>query len=75
MTRLVIDRSLILKLNELGESLELCDESGRLVGYFTPVDTGGDRFEPSITEEELQRIENDPESYSTDELLNYLKGL
>ncbi|MSR56943.1 MAG: hypothetical protein EXS05_04645 [Planctomycetaceae bacterium] len=75
MTRVVIDRGVIFKLNELREALELCDESGRLLGYFTPAADPCERFEPPITEEELRRIENDPRSYTTVEVLAHLKGL
>ena len=36
MTRIMIDRATIELLHNLGEPLELCDETGWLLGRFTP---------------------------------------
>jgi hypothetical protein len=93
MTRIILDAGLRQKLNNLREPLELCDESGRVLGRFTPAlelcDESGrvlgqlypplessptNGTEPHLSEEELQRREQEPE-YSTAEVLAYLEKL
>jgi hypothetical protein len=77
MTRLIIDEALPKKLLTLHAPAELCDISGRVVGKFTPaVDLSQyEPLEPQISEEELDRREQETESYSTAEVLAYLEGL
>lgn len=65
MTQILLDEVLRKKLLELRQPLELCDESGRVVGRVTPV-------EPQLSEEELQRREQEPE-FSTAEVLAQLE--
>jgi hypothetical protein len=36
MTQIKIDAATMARLNGLSDSLEICDESGRLLGYFHP---------------------------------------
>ena len=36
MTKVVIDAAVRAKLDDLQEPVELCDESGRTLGYFHP---------------------------------------
>ena len=67
MTRVIVDETLRSKLHNLSEVLELCDESGRVVARVTPV-------EPQLSEEELQRREQEPD-YSTAEVLAHLEKL
>ena len=67
MIRIVLDATLKSKLADLVQPLELYDESGRLLGRFTPA-------EPQLSEEELQRREQEPE-YSTEEVLAHLEKL
>ena len=38
MVRVTIDETVCARLGDLSSFLELCDSSGRVVGYFTPVD-------------------------------------
>lgn len=38
MHKVVLDESLLTKLNGLNGQVELCDESGRTVGHFLPVE-------------------------------------
>lgn len=71
MTRTVLDPSLRTKLPDLSQPLEFCDESGALLGIFTPVAS----LEPWISDEELDRRDADGESYSTTEVLAYLERL
>ena len=49
MTRITLDRATTELLNNLSEPLEFCDETGWLLGTFTPEaaqvdELGGDRF-------------------------------
>jgi hypothetical protein len=75
MTRVILDaamRSQLLKGRS--ESLEICDESGRLIGYFTPVSDSleEDREMPPLSDEEIERRLNEP-TFSTAEVLTHLK--
>jgi hypothetical protein len=74
MTRVILDATTRAKLpGELGEALEICDESGRLLGHYTPVTDSAEReFEmPPLSDEELQRRLKEP-SFSTAEVLAHL---
>ena len=67
MTRILFDEVLRQKLLDLRQPLELCDETGRVVGRVTPA-------EPQLSEEELQRREQEPD-FSTAEVLAHLEKL
>jgi hypothetical protein len=56
--------------------VELRDPSGQVLGRFVPlaVVVQDDRGRPQLSEEELQRREQEPD-YSTDEVLAYLEKL
>ncbi|MGH7136904.1 MAG: hypothetical protein ACREHD_14285 [Pirellulales bacterium] len=74
MTRVTVDPELRKKLLDLREPLYLCDESGHIVGEFTPLDTRvpPDYVEPPLSEEEWKRRELEP-GYTTDEVLARLR--
>ena len=57
MNRIVIDRSLVAKLDEAGWMAEFCDDTGRVVGYFKPVHDLEmyEGVEPRISKEEFDR--------------------
>lgn len=75
MTRIVVNETLRGLLPDLTRPVELCDESGRLLGHFLPVGNGDEfRGEPQLSEEELQEIEKGP-FYTTAEVLAYLESL
>jgi hypothetical protein len=73
MTRVLLDESLRSKLLNLKHPLQLCDDDGQIVGLLTPVPTPC-FGEPSISEEELKRIDEEP-VYSTDEVISFLEKL
>jgi len=77
MTKVVLDAALRSKLHNLTEPLELCDESGRVLGKVLPsVDLSQyEPWEPPISEEKLRRREQETESYTTAEVLTYLENL
>ena len=77
MTRIIVDETLKSKLHNLSEPLELCDEAGRVLGHVYPaVDLSQyEPWEPEMSEEELQQLEQSDKWYSTEEVLAHLKSL
>lgn len=76
MTRITVDPELRMKPLDLSEPLDLCDESGRIVGMFMPINVtppSGYR-EPPLSEEEWTRRQQEP-GYTTEELLARLNSL
>lgn len=55
MTKLIVDTSLTDKLSALQGAVELCDESGQIVGYFHPVMPTAKYPRSPIPLEELER--------------------
>lgn len=76
MTKVVLDAQLRSKLLDLSQPLVLCEESGRVVGTFTPI--GGTPpvgySEPPLSAEEWRRREQGP-GYTTDEVIARLEQL
>jgi hypothetical protein len=81
MTRVIADEGLKARLKDFSESLEICDESGNLVGYFQPLPTPihdreiYDWAKKEFTEEELERARQSTEWYTTEQVLEYLRSL
>jgi hypothetical protein len=78
MTRIKVDAELKARLHNLSEPLEICDETGFMMGRFIPaVDPSQiEPNEPTISEEELQRRERSNERrYTTAEVLKHLERL
>ena len=61
MVRLTVDQETRAKLQDLNQRLELCDETGRLLGYFQPVVDPAlyEGVDAPISEEELDRRERE----------------
>lgn len=74
MTKLPLDEAMLAKLRDIKQRVEVCDEQGRIVGYFEPSIYAGIITPPEPTEEELLAAEAE-ESYTLDEVLAYLKTL
>jgi hypothetical protein len=57
MTRLVVDEATVARLGNLREPFEFCDESGTVLGYFTPVAERSvyEGVDSPTSEEELAR--------------------
>jgi hypothetical protein len=70
MTRLTIDDALGSQLAGQQGCVELCDPSGKTIGFFTPLVPGSQpqRLEPKVSEEELDRREKEEQTYSTAEV-------
>jgi hypothetical protein len=77
MTRVVIEAALRGKLDGITQPVELCDESGRVLGRFIPVIdmSEWEPLTPEASEEELDRREQSTEWYTTEEVLAYLRNL
>jgi hypothetical protein len=78
MTRVLVTEALRSMLHNLSRPLELCDESGQIVGrVFPTVDLSQyEPLEPQINQEEIRRRKQSKEkSYTTAEVLAYLEKL
>lgn len=78
MTRVILDAGLRQKLKNFTETLEICDESGkvqaRLIPYLDPKEYGP--LEPQVSDEELiRRSQSNEPTYTTAEVLAYLEKL
>ena len=79
MHKVVLDQSWRSKLNHLDAQVELCDETGRTVGYFLPAELH-DRLcyewaKTQFTDEELEQARKQPLGRTTAEVLARLKKL
>lgn len=76
MTRITVDPELRMKLLDLSQPIDLCDESGKIIGMFMPINAGlpADDREPPLSEEEWNRRQQEP-GYTTEELIARLKCL
>ncbi|HUY33811.1 MAG TPA: hypothetical protein VMV69_13765 [Pirellulales bacterium] len=76
MTRIVVDAMLRERLTGSSEPLELCDESGRVLGRFIPkIDWEAiERERPKRTEEEM-RLREQEKGMSIAEVLAHLEKL
>jgi hypothetical protein len=77
MTKMILDPIMFAKLSKLQAPVELCDDSGRVLGYFSPaVDPESYKeVDIPISEQDLLRAEQENESYTTSEVLAYLRDL
>jgi hypothetical protein len=57
MTRITLDRATLALLHYLIEPLELCDESGRILGTFTPAVDGSPN--ENVEGDDLRRREEE----------------
>jgi hypothetical protein len=78
MVRVIVDQATLAKLHNLTEALELSNESGQLLGYYTPAhNRGRPRYDqtniPSFREEDLKRWEEEPGGRSLAEILSDLE--
>lgn len=81
MTRVTVDAEMRKVLLDFTKPLELCDESGSLVGKFIPampriVQDDWIDLTSDISDEEIKReIESGDEGYSTGELIAEIKKM
>ena len=78
MSPIILDANLSSRLNQMGQPVELCDPSGKVIGRFVPlVDLSlWEPVSPDVSEEELDRRANSNEKrYTTTEVLAHLEKL
>jgi hypothetical protein len=78
MTQITVDPTLSSQLDELGQIVELCAPSGKVLGKFVPlIDLSEwEPVSPDVSEEELDRRERSNEKrYTTAEVLAFLEKL
>ena len=78
MTQIKLDSALASKLEVVGQTVELCDPAGRVIGHFVPhADLSEwEPVTPDVSDEELDRRERANEKrYTTAAVLDHLKNL
>jgi hypothetical protein len=77
MTQIIVDATTGNKLRDLAQPAELLDQSGQVLGHFTPAPDlpAALTEEPRLSEEEWQQLEQQAETYSTSEVLAHLEKL
>jgi hypothetical protein len=74
MTKLKLPGDIGRQLTASQQCIELCDEAGQTIGFFTPA-TDPALLDPQISEEELDRREREDRTYSSSEVRARLRGL
>lgn len=76
MSKIVVDQSLREKLLGMREALELCDESGQLIGHFWPVPDHAlyEGEECPLSDEELARRAQERSGRTLAEIMADLEG-
>jgi hypothetical protein len=74
MTRVILDQATLAKLQQAGEPVAVCDESGHTRGYFSPLGKHSpyEGLQIPFSEEELQRRERQPGGRALAEILTDL---
>jgi len=79
MPKLTLNPQLKAALNDLNDEIELYDENGRVVGRVLPEEHYqrliDDAVNAQVSDEELERNRQGSRTYSTSEVLEYLKEL
>ena len=77
MSELILPETVATQLQGLSHPVHLCDASGKRLGCFVPaVDRSEyEELEPDLSDEELRRIEESSEWYTTDEVQRHLAKL
>jgi hypothetical protein len=77
MTQIVLDQVTLAKLHNLETPLEVCDTSGRVLGYFQPAAAAQSerrrRCKSPFSEEELQRRRQQRTGRPLSEILDRLR--
>lgn len=74
MTKLTLPEKISLQLTAAHQCVELCDEQGQTIGYFTPAVPEA-LLDPQISEEEFDRREREDRTFTSDEVRARLRGL
>jgi hypothetical protein len=73
MTRINLDRATLTLLHDLSEPLELCDESGRVLGTFIPAVGGSPNQD--VSRDDFQRPQQETRLGTPVGTLGYTKDL
>ena len=75
MTKLTLDHATVSRLGNLDESIEFCDESGRTLGFFTPVPDASlyEAAQSPPSDAELRRRDEEESGRSLQEILAALQ--
>ena len=74
MTKLTLPGEIGRQLTAAHDCVELCDEGGRTIGFFTPAVSGTPRG-PQVSDEELARRDREEPTFSTGDVLAHLHTL
>jgi len=74
MGKITVDEAMREKLANAGQTLELCDGAGNVIGYFTPKANAAS-LEPQISEEEIDRRMREGRLYTYAEVMAHLRSL
>ena len=79
MTKVVLDTGFLSKLAGIRETALLCDESGRVIGYFEPLEPptgkGEDGAESPFSDDEIERFRKQRSGRSLQDILAALERL
>lgn len=77
MVKIVADGALAAKLNDLDRPVEICDSSGRTMGFYSPVHNGAASSERPLRSphsiEELQKLRQQRTGRPLSEILKRLQ--
>ena len=76
MTRVTLDIATIAKLN-IGPPVEICDPSGKVVGYLTPAAGSAPPLSTEVpfSPEELEAFRREPGGRSLDAIMHDIEGV
>jgi hypothetical protein len=76
VNKIILDPPALAKLDDLKEGAEICDETGRVVGYFRPAAhfLDYDENEMNVDDEELERIEQNLDGRPLREIIKDLEA-
>ena len=79
MTKVVLDTGVLSRLAGVRETALLCDESGRVIGYFEPLEPptgkGEDGTESPFSDEQIERFRQQRSGRSIQHVLAALERL
>jgi hypothetical protein len=71
MSKIILDQALRAKLNGLNEQMEICDESGKTLGHFLPVEVYRklvvSKLQIPFSEAEIERRRRETDGCSLEE--------
>ena len=73
MERLVLPGDTLEKLHNLDRYFQVCDQTGRVLGYFTPA--ADQPLKSPLSDAELQRRIEEPQRLTTQEVLTHWENL